>query len=89
MSFITLYGYDSIEDKTTNDLKELLIKSWEEFEILQEGQEIELKMNPSQEKKTLLSRLLPMSSPKLKVAFIYEKTPGTSAWTYSQELGRF
>ena len=89
MSFITLYGYDSIEDKTTNDLKELLIKSWEEFEILQEGQEIELKMNPSQEKKTLLSRLLPMSSPKLKVAFIYEKTPGTSAWTYSHELGRF
>ncbi len=89
LSFITLYGYDSIEDKTTNDLKELLIKSWEEFEILQEGQEIELKMNPSQEKKTLLSRLLPMSSPKLKVAFIYEKTPGTSAWTYSHELGRF
>lgn len=89
LSFITLYGYDSIEDKTTNDLKELLIKSWEEFELLQEGQEIELKMNPSQEKKTLLSRLLPMSSPKLKVAFIYEKTPGTSAWTYSHELGRF
>ena len=25
---------------------------------------------------------------KLKIAFIYEKTPGTSAWTYAHELGR-
>ena len=88
LSFITLYGYDSIEEKTTSDLKELILKSWEEFELLQEDQEIDLKMKPSQEKKTLLSKLLPLSSPKLKAAFIYEKTPGTSAWTYSHELGR-
>ncbi len=88
LSFITLYGYDSIEEKTTSELKELILKSWEEFELLQEDQEIDLKMKPNQEKKTLLSKLLPLSSPKLKAAFIYEKTPGTSAWTYSHELGR-
>ena len=27
-------------------------------------------------------------SPKIKAAFIYEKTPGNSAWTYAHELGR-
>lgn len=88
LSFITLYGYDAVDETSTNELKELVTKCWEEFEIQQEEKEINLKMKPSQEKKTLLSRLLPTSAPKLKIAFIYEKTPGTSAWTYAHELGR-
>lgn len=45
-------------------------------------------MTPNQEKAPLLNRLLPISSPKLKIAFLYAKTPGTSAWTYAHELGR-
>ncbi|MCI8563964.1 MAG: BMP family ABC transporter substrate-binding protein, partial [Lachnospiraceae bacterium] len=86
--FAELYGYDAVDEKTTNELKELITKSWEEFELLQEGQEIDLKMEPSKEKKPLLNIRLPLSSTKLKIAFIYEKTPGTSAWTYAHELGR-
>ncbi len=88
LAFITLYGYEVISDKTTSELKELITKSWEEFELLQEEQGIELKMKPNQEKKSLLSAIFPISAPKLKIAFIYEKTPGTSAWTYAHELGR-
>ncbi len=88
LAFITLHGYEEVEDKTTNELKELIVKSWKEFELLQEEGDIDLKMNPSQEKKPLLSILLPVSSPKLKAAFIYEKTSGTSSWTYTHELGR-
>lgn len=88
LAFITLYGYDAVRDKTTDELKALIAKSWEEFELLEEEQEIDLKMKPNQEKKPLLSILLSPSSPKPSVAFIYEKTPGTSAWTYAHELGR-
>ena len=88
LSFINLYGYDTIDEQTTSSLKKLIAKSWEEFELLQEDQDIELKMEPSQDKKTVLSILLPTNSPKLNIAFIYEKTPGTSAWTYAHELGR-
>ena len=36
----------------------------------------------------MLASLLPMSSPKLNIAFIHEKTAETSAWTYAHELGR-
>lgn len=88
LAFIMLYGYQVIDEKTTSELKALIAKSWEEFELLQEEQGIELKMKPSKEKKSLLSTIFPLSSPKLKAAFIYEKTPGTSAWTYAHELGR-
>lgn len=89
LSFITLYGYDAIDEKTASELKELIAKSWEEFKLLQEEEEIDLKMAPSQERKSLFTSILhPLSSTKLKIAFIYEKTPGTSAWTYAHELGR-
>ncbi len=88
LAFITVHGYDAVDEMTTNEMKDLITKSWEEFELLQEEDDIELKMKPSQEKKPLFSMLLPMSSPKQKIAFLYEKTPGTSAWTYAHELGR-
>lgn len=89
LSFISLYGLDELDGIANSELKELIAKSWEEFELLQEEQVIDLKMKPNQEKKPLLNRLLPLSAPKLKAAFIYEKTPGTSGWTYAHELGRF
>ena len=88
LSFITLYGYEALKDKTTSELKALITKSWEEFKLLEEDKEVDLKMDPGKEKKPILSRLLPISAPKLKVAFIYEKTATYSAWTYAHELGR-
>lgn len=88
LSFIVLYGYHAINQKTTNELKALVAKSWEEFKLLEEEDEIDLKMAPNLEKKSVLSRLIPTSTPKLKIAFIYAKTPASSAWTYSHELGR-
>lgn len=91
LSFITLYGYEAVNEKTTSELQKLIAKSWEEFVLLGEESEVELKMKPVQKKKSLLDLIhLPsLAAPqKLKIAFIYEKTPGTSAWTYAHELGR-
>lgn len=88
LAFITLYGYQAVFEKTASELKELITKSWEEFKLLAEDDEIELKMDPNKEKKKLLSRLLQPSSPRLKIAFVYEKTVTSSAWTYAHELGR-
>lgn len=89
LAFITLYGYDDIDEKTSNERKELITNCWEEFELLQEEQDISLKMQPNQEKRPLLNFLFSSGTSKLKIAFLYEKTPGTSAWTYAHELGRF
>ncbi|WP_251391015.1 BMP family ABC transporter substrate-binding protein [Mediterraneibacter agrestimuris] len=88
LAFIVLYGYDVVNQKTSNELKALVAKTWEEFSLLEEEDEIDLKMAPNVEKKSVLSRLIPTSTPKLKIGFIYAKTPSSSAWTYSHELGR-
>lgn len=88
LAFISLYGYKSLADKTSSEIRELVTKSWEEFMVGGSGKEVELKMEPVHEKKPLLNRILPISTTKPKIAFIYEKTPGSSAWTYAHELGR-
>ncbi len=90
LSFITLYGYDEIEQKTTDELRELVVKSWEEFELLEEKPGIDLKMKPNRKKKKipLFDILFSAGTPKLKIAFIHEKRLETSGWTYAHELGR-
>lgn len=88
LSFIMLYGYKTLADTTTTDLKNLIVKSWEEFRLLEQDDEIDLKMNPTTEKKPLLSWILPTGPARLKIAFIYEKTAASSAWSYAHELGR-
>ena len=90
LAFITLYGYEVLEEKTTSEIQELVAKSWEEFLLIGSESEIDLKMKPLQKKKSLFS-ILHLTTPvtrKINIAFIYEKTPGTSAWTYAHELGR-
>ena len=88
LAFVTVYGYQELLEKTTSELNDLIAKSWEEFLLLEKEDVIDLKMNPTNEKKPLLSRILPVSAPRLKVAFIYAKTPASSAWIYAHELGR-
>lgn len=89
LAFILLFDYHTLDAKTSSELKTLVLKSWEEFRLLQEDREVELKMDPIQkEKKSLLNRILPSGPSKLKIAFIYEKTAKSSAWTYAHELGR-
>lgn len=88
LAFITLHGYSNIDCETTESMKELIAKSWEEFTLLEGNETVELKMDPTTEKKPLLTRLLPSGKPKLKIGFVYERTASASAWTYSHELGR-
>lgn len=95
LALIELYGYKELLDMSSAELKKLIAKTWEEYMLLEKDKEIELKMDPAQEKKPLLNlnKILPAGvllpgKGRLKVAFIYEKTPGSSAWTYGHELGR-
>lgn len=102
LAFIELYGYKEIKDMTTAQLKKLISKSWEEYVILEKDEDIELKMDAGQEKKPILNKIIPTEpilklfsggtsltgKNRLKIAFVYEKTPSSSAWTYGHELGR-
>ena len=86
LTFIELHGYQTLIQNSSDDLKALIRATWEEFHLLEDDEVIELMMDPT-EKKSFLS-LLHLHSSNYKIAFLYEKTPESSAWTYGHELGR-
>lgn len=91
LSFIDLYDYQTLKDMTSAELKEKMVKSWDEFKLLATEDSVELQMDPAEGgevKKSILARLIPVSVPKQHVAFVHEKTAKTSGWTYVHELGR-
>ena len=88
LKFIQIHGYHESCQFTIAELKKMMDKTKEEFELLDKEDDIEIKMDPTEEKKSIFTQLLPKSTKKLKIAFIYEKTIEASAWTYTHELGR-
>ena len=53
-----------------------MVKAGKNFKLLEHDQEIELKMNPTSEKKSLLDRLLPVKYTKTKDCFSVRKDTG-------------
>ena len=86
LTFLELHGYKKLCNTYGDEFEKLIAGTWEEF-LVDETENIELLLAPT-EKKSLLGKLGLYSMSKLKIAFIYEKTPDTSAWTYGHELGR-
>lgn len=90
LAFLKVYDYSELLNLSISELKAKILKSREELK-LREGSVPELSMSPEVKvgkKIDILAHLLPISASKLNIAFIHEKTAGTSAWTYAHELGR-
>ena len=88
---LDLYDYHSLLQMSAADFKVTLDKLWEEFQLLRTDSSVELQMAPSADtdkKKSLISKLIPASTPQLKIAFIHERTIESSGWTYNHDLGR-
>ena len=89
LGYINIYDYASFKEKSGKVIKQEIDNIWEEFELLQEEQSIDLKLDPEEErKKSFLEKMFSDESKNANVAFIYDKTPSTSGWTYGHELGR-
>ena len=94
LTYLTVFGYSEMKQKTMQELKKDLSTIWDEFVVLTKEEPIELLMEPSKKEssptlyKNLLNLIIPDNSNKVKIAFLYEKTHRTSGWTYSHELGR-
>lgn len=89
LRYINIYGYASFKNKGGEDIKIQIKSIWEELELLQEKEAINLKLDPEEErKKTFFEKLFADNPEYIKVAFIHDKTPAESGWTYGHELGR-
>ena len=85
-----VYGYPSLQGKSAAEIKKMVAAVWEEI-TLQQEEPISVKLEPEDEEKPggLLSKVLPKATAKtIKVAFIHDRSPETSGWTYGHEMGR-
>ena len=89
LTYINIYGYDSFKEKGAIVIKEEIKKIWEELELLQEEDAIDLKLHPDETRKTnFFEKLFLDDQNILRVAFVHDKDSEESGWTYGHELGR-
>ncbi len=90
LSYIKIYGYSQLQNAGETEIGFNLKKMWEEIALNEKTEAIEIKAEPSEEKKpSLLSKVLPLSKPAvLRAAFVYDVHPSKSGWVNDHELGR-
>lgn len=90
LAFLNIYGYAEAREMSEAELADGIVKIWKEFRVLCNNDEVvELRMDPTDMgKKNVLNYFLPANAKKLKVSFVYDKSPNNSDWNYGHELGR-
>ncbi len=87
--YVEIYGYKGMLEKSYPELREEVSAIWKDFLLYPRKRDVELVAAPTEtEEKPLIARLLPKSSAVTRIAFIHDRSPETSSWTYGHELGR-
>ncbi len=86
--YLGIYGYEKLKAQSQHEIKECLTKIWAEIMLKAESESVELVMQPTKKEQSIIGKIFTLGSSKLKLAFINEKNPKSSAWIYGHELGR-
>lgn len=89
-TFLKVYNYQDVLKMNIQEFNSCVAKCWKEFLVLTEKNRVDLVLDPKEvsEIKSLFRYLLPSSSKKFTVAFLYPKSIEESNWTYAHDLGR-
>lgn len=87
LAWLQIYSFGSLKTKTKQELVAALRAIWQDVELSGRADPVSVSTEPGgTEKEGLLSKILLPS--RLKVAFIHERSPETSAWCKAHEMGR-
>ena len=88
LAFLNIYSFADLKTKTQTELIAALRTIWQDVQIASRPDPVSVSTQPGgQEKEGLLGRILSKPN-RLKVAFVNERDPETSAWCRAHELGR-
>ncbi len=90
LTYLEIYGYEDLLTKSYKELREEIPAIWKDFQMYPAKRSVELVMAPENEsdEKSLRNRILPQLQTLVRIAFIHDRTPEESSWTYGHELGR-
>ena len=89
-TFLKVYSYEEVLKMNSQEMHSSVSGCWKEFLVLTEKKNVDLVLDPKEvsEKKSLFRYLVPSSSKKFTVAFLYPRSIEESDWTYAHDLGR-
>ena len=89
---LRVYTKEELANLSPSELSEKLDALWDDVLALQKSDPVQVSDKPAAPKQSgLLDFILPgkhTAPSHLKVAFVHERTPGTSSWTSQHEFGR-
>ena len=87
--YLEVFGYGESINKTPNELSEGIRRIWPEFIVAAAQKPAALLSEPTEKKQQSLLQSVWRRPPQtLRCAFLYNRSPQTSGWTYWHELGR-
>lgn len=82
--YLDVYPFEELKEKNVGEITKELKKMKKEFQTVA-GTEVDHVMEPEEKKAPFWNILT--TGKKLKVAFLYDKSPSVSNWLYTHELG--
>lgn len=88
--YLSLYPYDRFLGLSEAELRKDIDRIWGELPVLNRAPEAALVLEPVEPPKVnVIDKLFSISARKAdEVAFIYDRSPEESGWSYTHELGR-
>lgn len=86
--YLDVFGYTESINKAPGEFTQEIKKIWSEFIVAAANKPAALLSQPSEKQPSILSSVLHRPPQVLRCAFLYNRSPQSSAWTYWHELGR-
>ena len=86
--YLEVYGYDKEIFAVSSEIRSNLNRIRNEFKAKAQDESFSLLMSSTQTQKPGLLRQIMMGNQKMRVAFVNNRSPEVSAWTYWHELGK-
>jgi len=86
--YLDVFGYAESTNKTPAEFTQDIKKIWSEFIVAAANKPAALLEQPAEKQPSILSSVLHRPPQVLRCAFLYNRSPQSSAWTYWHELGR-
>lgn len=88
LAYLDIFGYEELRVKPGSQIRSEIRSMWDEFRLRSEEEPVTLLLRPVRESANLLASMMYTAPQTLKVAFVFHKSPLSSGWTYSHDLGR-
>ena len=86
--YLEVFGYGESVSKTPSEFAEGIRRVWPEFIVAAAQKPAALLSEPTEKQQSLLQSVWHRPPQTLRCAFLYNRSPQISGWTYWHELGR-